>query len=1014
MKKNINLIIKTLCIIVMFLLIASTNNSYAASNKLQVVVTEDEKFNVNNRSYKGTEKDPVVLSISYDEIIFDFSSGKGNFKFPFYFKLTPDSSGNFIGKYMTNVNYEKRKVTFTKLGATSNATAYSVTPPRKSIGNSYFQAGALYDDNFSNLAGTTFPIYKITSKEISDEIELGNSFIEGGSTAANVAAHPAVFVLCAGNRPGKDLYNFSSGQVRDNAIIIVKNGWNTEQYTISGPQSVFSSSSLDGMLNFNNKVDIVYGFYGSTSEILDTEESDNMIERMITKVGVSIGDVFMTLVKKVCGTNLNIDTILFNAYEPTRADFFNSSSSGTYVGLFRTVINNWYNAFTVWARIILIIVLVGIGIMSILYAGTNNQKKISGMISGWVIAVALLTFGPYFMKYAFKLNDAIVGILANQSQYSIISIYNLDIPDELKETFQNGEDSQQEMIDILMGQKAEITEDLKVQLEELNKKEATLKRINDSFYNEIHSYDHFTFVRDKSGLVNSSSGRAYEYTSALLHMKTINEDAYNKFLENNNLIEVYEGSSPKIEEATRTYGKAYTDIVDFIKTKKEVIDLTNKLSEVNKGIDIATKNIDLMGTMKTRASKTYRFVYLLVWYILIFQLICFLTIYYKRLLMIAVLIIIFPLVAMFYAIEKLIGIEKPASLGTWIKEYLVNVFIQSVHALVYILLVETGLRIYEADSDNWLLFVLAVYAMFLMENIIKNLLSMKASTVRTLGNSAKGLAGAAVTAGLITGARGKYKNISNKYDNKNNKIIDKSNRKDEKSALKAQKRDNKLLEEGYRTGNVEGAQRKIAENQRKDAIKSAKRSAKLQRNLRNNNIKRGMAYGVQAARNAYAKMGAISAGLAGGGDAASFQTGAAVSGVLAGSQRKVDKPKTVKSAPTSSGASGQASNSRGTASSQGGYSGGTASQGGPYGGGPYTPQGGQGYAGAGDSSTNESSNVNPTSQSNTSQETTTENSTQNHTSTLANKFSQTLRTERPELQSKSSNITLTIDDRDDD
>jgi len=56
-------------------------------------------------------------------------------------------------------------------------------------------------------------------------------------------------------------------------------------------------------------------------------------------------------------------------------------------------------------------------------------------------------------------------------------------------------------------------------------------------------------------------------------------------------------------------------------------------------------------------------------------------VYLKRLLFIALLIIVFPLVVLAYVFDK-IGDKKSQTLNFWIKEFTVNVFIQPIHALL--------------------------------------------------------------------------------------------------------------------------------------------------------------------------------------------------------------------------------------------------------------------------------------------------------------------------------------------
>lgn len=72
----------------------------------------------------------------------------------------------------------------------------------------------------------------------------------------------------------------------------------------------------------------------------------------------------------------------------------------------------------------------------------------------------------------------------------------------------------------------------------------------------------------------------------------------------------------------------------------------------------------------------------IVYVVLIYYLVKFLLVYFKRLLNIAILTLIAPVVAIGYSIDK-IKDGKSQSLSAWMKEYIYNVFLQMVHALIY-------------------------------------------------------------------------------------------------------------------------------------------------------------------------------------------------------------------------------------------------------------------------------------------------------------------------------------------
>lgn len=123
----------------------------------------------------------------------------------------------------------------------------------------------------------------------------------------------------------------------------------------------------------------------------------------------------------------------------------------------------------------------------------------------------------------------------------------------------------------------------------------------------------------------------------------------------------------------------------------------------------------------------------IIYLILIGQLIALLVLYYKRVFMIAFLITIFPLVVAFYPLKK-IGVIKFDSFGVWFKEYIVNVLVQTFHAITYTVVVIVGVNSY-MQNDNWLFMMMCILFLFEGEKIIRAIFSIK-SGANTLGDLA--------------------------------------------------------------------------------------------------------------------------------------------------------------------------------------------------------------------------------------------------------------------------------------
>ena len=356
------------------------------------------------------------------------------------------------------------------------------------------------------------------------------------------------------------------------------------------------------------------------------------------------------------------------------------------------------------------------------------------------------------------------------------------------------------------------------------------------------------------------------------------------------------------------------DLVQYTIAKANVELYEERVAMLQNMINIKTKNIDLMTMMRNKAATTFRLIYAVVWFVLIYQLVLLVALYYKRLLTVAMLIIVFPLIIAFYAFEKFNGIEQPQGLKTWVMEFLVNVFIQSVHALVYLILIETGVSLYEENPDNWLIFVAAIFAVFPMEAIIKSLLGMKSSTVNELRKSAQRGAAALVAATAIAGARGKYKDIKNKAENKEDKVSKRQKRQDERRENRRNRRDIKAIRN---SANSTEANDIITKNRKKDREEDKRRAEKRDAAKKRRLRLRRARYAAQALRNFNARVGAITTGIAGGGDVQDFAAGAAASGFLAGKGRKVSEAKKKEKSSAAARSQGRSSRTRQSANNNG-------------------------------------------------------------------------------------------------
>lgn len=108
------------------------------------------------------------------------------------------------------------------------------------------------------------------------------------------------------------------------------------------------------------------------------------------------------------------------------------------------------------------------------------------------------------------------------------------------------------------------------------------------------------------------------------------------------------------------------------------------------------------------------------WFLLFIEL-KFLWTYMKRLLMVGFLIVISPLITITYSIDK-VGDGKAQAFSIWMKEFIVNVLIQPLHAILYLVFILTANQI---ATQSPLVALGLLYALGQAERMVKVVFDMK-------------------------------------------------------------------------------------------------------------------------------------------------------------------------------------------------------------------------------------------------------------------------------------------------
>ncbi len=746
----------------------------------------------------GTEKSPYIINMdyatrgqsgqtSYVEVTYEDEAN-------FYFKVDGDrSSGTYCvewdreNKIVRFTYYSSAKtVCYTRKNQNSEYYMQAGTSPRTTTATTDYASVDFKIKTIEKCDGTIF--YLNANRESKKERD---AYVLKNASLANEpnVPHPSYFVFTKSGT-AEELFesvsraNCSGTSFENNRTTYSKKA-KTAELVIDPrpvtedklPAMIIRYGDWDGT-NVSNeenyRVDVLYHFVG---EETDEEEQAGVIETAVTWLLIGIGEIFMFVIRLFIGSNVTMDSIIFNRYDATVIDF--RGRAGMFANSeVKNMINTMYSGFEWLAIIAFVVILLYIGIQIVISVGTEKQSKYFKYLEHWVVGVAILFIFPRFFPYITDISNGIVSYLGKSAtpmytQYNVIAM--------LDDESIIGENAQTVKIDELIGNATKAREE---QIANLEKEIAKKQTSNNVWYDAIINAIYAAVDQSKSyNSVMEKDINAY-VDNNIDNWSYINEDEFEKKLKAHRNLNI-SCDSTYLEEKISKLVKYKNNSLEIKKLKEEISALENYTSSGQ----------DLMSSMRAKAGKTGRIVYAVIWLILLIQMISLLAMYYKRMIMVAILIMIFPIVMIAYAIDKA-GDGKAQTFETWTKEFTVNIIVQIAHAVVYVFLIKTGLDIYEANPDNWLFLVLAVMILFPMERMFRTLFGINGNTIGHLTSNVIGgvmVAKAAIKAGkggiktTAKGAKSAYgatKNLASDVKNKGLKNTVDNRAKQAKKALK--------------------------------------------------------------------------------------------------------------------------------------------------------------------------------------------------------------------------------------
>lgn len=631
-------------------------------------------------------------------------------KLPFFFILSSDSAE---GTFLVELDEEENTVTFDYI---SEKREVGYVKEHKGD-EPYSQIGAESVNLVTKGTVTeTVPKYIIIETTELDashvDLHLKNAFNYIDTVASSYVQHPCSYVFVQ----------------RNNAKYRKDNGWN---------------------------LDVVYQFCGYN----EPEEQAGFLESLCTAVLTFLGDLFMLIIKTFLGSDLTIDKIIFNEYEPVVIDL--ESGRGILGNAsVQTVIKSMYNMFVTIAAIVYTTILLYIGVKVLFGVSTPRQGEYRKDLTNWIVGLVLLFAIPQFFKYVPTMVNFVVDYIGkSNSRLTMYTYYNLD--EALEEMDKqnigtSGEDNKTTYVERLKGLREQKEKEKEENEEEIKIETGKLKNLFVACWKLY--FEHTSGTPGMSDLeiekvASAAANRMVNYMRNHLD-EFIEYDSENKKPILNaeggvirkslglDRVEYYQKNILLMPISQNMWAVVMRQLANEL---PQLIHTSSELDEDLKMITGLINGVDLMGNMRVLAGQTKRFTYAVVWWVCIYEMIVMLCMYYRRVIVMGILITIYPLVAMTYPIDKLKD-GKAQTLTNWYKEFTVNLVVQIVHAIVYIVLVQSGIKLYQANSNNWLFFLLSVLFLFPAERLMRGIFGLKGTSIKELKANAVGIAGAAATA----------------------------------------------------------------------------------------------------------------------------------------------------------------------------------------------------------------------------------------------------------------------------
>ena len=357
-------------------------------------------------------------------------------------------------------------------------------------------------------------------------------------------------------------------------------------------------------------------------------------------------------------------------------------------------IGNVYVGLRDFCIVLMMLVLVYMGIKILISSVSEEQAKYKRMLVDWVVGLCLLFIMHYIMTAILNLNSVIIDLIKNDEGDSFYICSDLDL----------------EAVD---SSATEMETERAIQLNYLDISEEIFDE-NNGYAIDLTEGSHMPYIRKTNFDITKWGNNGVVKPNAFLV-----ED-------------------PDDDEFTVT--SIYRlNTMSYVRT---ISSLT--LEDPENVFIVGYNNINQSGVVDQMG-------YTILYWMLLIETVMFIGIYIKRVIQLAFLTMIAPIVAFMYPLDK-IGDGKSQSFNQWFKDYLFGVLIQPMHLLLYTIFIYAAGELFR----NNIIYAIAIYAyMITAEKYIKKILGFEKAS----SGPATGAIGGALGAGLAMGGLGKLAGI---------------------------------------------------------------------------------------------------------------------------------------------------------------------------------------------------------------------------------------------------------------